>query len=115
MPSASQDATGGTASVASSPSSGGEPLVARAADGQRPSPYAGFVSDSIGVGQNGSEGNGQPCGRIDAGADVDDEPQGHGASAGKLIDFAEIDLELKFGGHRRRVTGYLVNGSHRRR
>jgi hypothetical protein len=85
----------------------GDPLVSFAPPtGNAPSPYAGFVSDSIGVGSNG-EGNGQPCGRID-GSQTLTLNLGTGVS-GKLIDFAELDVELKFGGTLR-VTGNLVTG-----
>ena len=80
--------------------------------GQNPS--TGFVADAIGVGQNG-EGNGQPCGRID-------NPPGQAltmnlgsALGGKLIEYAEIDVELKFGGHphghRSRATRTQVGGA----
>ncbi len=86
----------------------GDPLVSIAPPtGNSPSPYAGFVSDAIGVGANGSEGNGQPCGRIDPGQTLTLN-LGSGVS-GKLIDFAEIDLELKFGATVR-VTGNFING-----
>ncbi len=71
-------------------------------------PFAGFNGDSIGVGQNG-EGGGTPCGQFD-------KPPGQTLTmslgsglSGKLIDFAEIDLELKHGATVR-VTG-LLNGS----
>lgn len=71
-------------------------------------PFAGFVGDAIGVGQNG-EGNGSPCGRFD-------RPPGQTLTmslgsdlSGKLINYAEIDLELKFGATVR-VTG-LLNGT----
>lgn len=71
-------------------------------------PFTGFVSDAIGVGQNG-EGNGSPCSRFD-------KPPGQTLTmglgsglGGKLINFAEIDLELKFGATVR-VTGFL-NGT----
>jgi hypothetical protein len=74
------------------------------------STYAGFVGDSIGV--KGNEGNGTPCGRIDPGQVLTmNLNQGTGATlAGKAIDFAEMDLELKFGGTVK-VDGYLVQGS----
>jgi hypothetical protein len=86
----------------------GDPLVSIAPpSGNSSSPYAGFVSDAIGVGANGSEGNGQPCGRIDPGQTLTLN-LGTGVS-GKLIDFAEIDLELKFGATVR-VTGNFING-----
>jgi hypothetical protein len=71
-------------------------------------PFAGFGSDAIGVGQNG-EGNGSPCSRFD-------KPPGQtltmslGSALGdKLIDYAEIDLELKFSATVR-ITG-LVDGT----
>jgi hypothetical protein len=71
------------------------------------SPYAGFFDDSIGVGSR-NEGNGQPCGKIDPGQTLTMN-LGSGL-AGKMIDYAEIDLELKFGGAVT-VTGYLVQGT----
>lgn len=71
-------------------------------------PNTGFVSDGIGVVSSG-EGNGQPCGRFD-------KPPGQtltmtlgSALGGKVIDYAEIDVELKFGATVR-VTG-LLNGT----
>jgi hypothetical protein len=71
-------------------------------------PNTGFVSDAIGVVSSG-EGNGQPCGRID-------KPPGQtlamdlgSALGGKVIDYAEIDVELKFGATLG-VTGFL-NGT----
>ena len=75
--------------------------------GNSPSPYAGFVSDAIGVGSNG-EGNGQPCGRIDLNQQLAMR-LGTGLS-GKAIDYAEIDLEGKFGANVV-VDGYLVNAT----
>jgi len=64
----------------------------------------GFVSDAIGV-RGSSEGNGQPCGRIDAPNQQLILDLG-GGLAGKVIDYAEIDLELKFGATAL-VTGFL--------
>ena len=64
----------------------------------------GFVSDAIGV-RGSSEGNGQPCGRIDAPNQQLILDLGDGL-AGKVIDYAEIDLELKFGATAL-VTGFL--------
>lgn len=86
-----------------------DPLVTlSAATASGSNPQVGFVSDGIGVGQNG-EGNGQPCGRID-------KPPGQmltmslgTALGGKVIDYAEIDVELKFGATLR-ITG-LLNGT----
>lgn len=72
------------------------------------SPYAGFFGDSIGVGQNGGEGSGQPCSRID-GSQVLTMNLGTQLT-GKLIDYAEIDVELKQSATVI-VTGYLVNGT----
>jgi hypothetical protein len=71
------------------------------------SPYAGFFDNSIGVGSR-NEGNGQPCGKIDPGQTLTMN-LGSGL-AGKMIDYAEIDLELKFGGAVT-VTGYVVQGT----
>jgi hypothetical protein len=83
----------------------GQSLVSMSAD---PSGrYPGFVSDAIGVG-GGGDGNGQPCGRIDPGQSLTVNLTS--GLAGKVIDFAEIDLELKFGGAVT-VTGYLVQGA----
>ena len=69
--------------------------------------YPGFNGDAIGV-KGGGEGQGTPCGRIDPGqtltmdlgSDLD----------GKLIDFAELDVELK-GNATLLVAGYLVDES----
>jgi hypothetical protein len=71
----------------------------------------GFVGDAIGVRGSG-EGNGQPCGRFDPGQKlVMDLVQPDGSPLeGKLIDFAEIDLELKFGATVK-ITGYAVDAS----
>jgi hypothetical protein len=71
------------------------------------SPYAGFFDNSIGVGSR-NEGNGQPCGKIDPGQTLTMN-LGSGL-AGKMIDYAEIDLELKFGGAVT-VAGYVVQGT----
>lgn len=60
-----------------------------------------------GVGSK-SEGNGQPCGRIDPTQTLTLD-LGTGLN-GKFIDFAEIDVELKFSATVT-LTGYLVNGS----
>lgn len=80
--------------------------------GTNSNPFAGFVSDAIGVGSKG-EGTGQPCGRIDRAAG---QTEGQtltmnlgGALDGKLIDYAEIDVELKFGATLK-VTG-LIDGT----
>lgn len=68
-------------------------------------PNTGFVSDAIGVVSSG-EGNGQPCGRLDS-------PPGQTLAldlgtglTGKVIDYAEIDVELKFSATVT-VKGYL--------
>jgi hypothetical protein len=54
----------------------------------------GFVSDGIGVRGSG-EGSGQPCGRVDPGQKLTMQL---GSSLGnKAMDFAEIDIEGKFG------------------
>jgi hypothetical protein len=66
----------------------------------------GFVSDGIGVKTGGSTG--QPCGQI-SGSETLTMNLGSGL-AGKLIDFAEIDLELKQQGAVT-ITGYLVEGN----
>lgn len=87
--------------------SGDQLVTFQPPSGNGPSPYTGFVSDGIGVGSNG-EGNGQPCGRIDPGQTLTLN-LGTGLS-GKVIDYAEIDLELKFGATVS-VTGYLVQGT----
>jgi hypothetical protein len=88
----------------------GDPLVSFAPPtGNSPSPFAGFVSDGIGVGSNGGEGNGQPCGRIDPGQTLTLN-LGTGLD-GKLIDFAEIDLELKFGGTVQVKGNLVTNGT----
>ena len=59
-------------------------------------------------GRRTREGNGQPCGKIDPGQSLTMN-LGSGL-AGKMIDYAEIDLELKFGGAVT-VTGYIVQGT----
>ena len=82
-------------------------LVTFSATASTPNPSPGFVSDSIGVGAK-NEGSGQPCGKIDPGQTLTMN-LGSGL-AGKMIDYAEIDLELKFGGAVT-VTGYLVQGT----
>jgi hypothetical protein len=66
----------------------------------------GFVQDAIGV--KAGEGNGQNCGRID-GSQALTLNLGAGLD-GTLIDFAEIDVELKFSATLV-VTGYLVDGT----
>ncbi|MGA9159488.1 MAG: hypothetical protein WB297_01310, partial [Actinomycetota bacterium] len=71
-------------------------------------PFTGFVSDAIGVGSK-SEGNGQPCGRIDSPGQALALRLGD-ALKGKVIDYAEIDMEGKFSANFR-VDGYLVSGS----
>lgn len=70
-----------------------------------PNAFTGLVSDGIGVRTNG-EGNGQPCGRIDGSQKLilDLGP----ALDGTLIDFAEIDVELKFAATLS-IQGYLVD------
>jgi len=82
----------------------GPPLVSYTA--QPNNAFPGFFDDAIGVG--GPGGNGQPCGKIDPGQTLTMN-LGSGL-AGKMIDYAEIDLELKFGGAVT-VTGYLVRGT----
>ncbi|HEX6581474.1 MAG TPA: hypothetical protein VF195_11460 [Actinomycetota bacterium] len=68
----------------------------------------GFVGDAIGVRVAG-EGNGQPCGRIDAPAQALGLKLGTGL-AGKAIDYAEIDIEGKFSANFR-IDGYFVTGA----
>lgn len=70
-------------------------------------PNTGFVGDSIGVVSSG-EGNGQPCGRFDKPPVPSQTLTMNLGSAlnGKMIDYAEIDLELKFSAAVR-VTGLL--------
>lgn len=68
-------------------------LVSLSATGQQAFP--GFVADGFGTGGRGSEGSGQPCGRVDPGQTLS-MSLGSGLD-GTLIDFAEIDLEAKFG------------------
>ena len=67
--------------------------------------FTGLVSDGIGVRGSG-EGNGQPCGRIDDSQKLIMN-LGPGLD-GKLIDFAEIDVELKFAATLS-IQGYLVD------
>lgn len=69
--------------------------------------YPGFNSDAIGV-KGGGEGQGTPCGRIDAGQTLTLD-LGSGLD-GKLIDFAEIDVELK-GNATLLIVGNLVDES----
>ena len=76
-------------------------LATFSSSAQTPS-FPGFVGDAIGVRTN-SEGNGQPCGRIDAPGQVLTMDL---KLAGKVIDYAEMDIELKFGGSVT-VTGFL--------
>ncbi len=82
----------------------GQPLVSYSALPNNAFP--GFFDNAIGVG--GPGGNGQPCGKIDPGQTLTMN-LGSGL-AGKMIDYAEIDLELKFGGAVT-VTGYVVQGT----
>ena len=67
------------------------------------SPFPGFVTNSIGIGAK-NEGSGQPCGRIDPTQKLN-LSIGSGLT-GKFIDYAEIDLEGKFGANVL-VKGYL--------
>jgi len=62
----------------------------------------GFVSDGIGV-KGPGEGTGQPCGRVDAGQTLSLQ-LGTGLT-NKALDFAEIDLEGKFG------AAFTITGS----
>jgi hypothetical protein len=81
-------------------------LVSLSATGR--SAFPGFVSDGFGAGGRG-EGNGEPCGRIDPGQSL--SIQLDTALDGTLIDFAELDLEAKFGVTirvERRLDGQLV-------
>jgi hypothetical protein len=81
-------------------------LVSLTATGR--SAYPGFVSDGLGTGGAG-EGSGQPCGRVDPGQSLSMKLDT--ALDGTLIDFAEIDLEAKFGVTirvERRLDGQLV-------
>ena len=52
----------------------------------------GFVSDSIGIRTN-SEGNGQPCGQINVPGQA---LTLNLAKSGKMIDYAELDIEHEF-------------------
>ena len=68
---------------------------------------AGFFGDAIGVRTN-TEGGGTPCGQINPGQTLTMN-LGSGLS-GKVIDFAEIDVEGKFGATFK-IDGYFVDGS----
>lgn len=57
--------------------------------------FPGFFGDAFGVGSN-SEGNGQPCGRIDQGQELTLRLNGSQLS-GRIGDYAELDIEAKFG------------------
>ena len=72
----------------------------------------GFVGNAIGVRGQGSDSNGQPCGRIDPGQSLTlDLVQGAGAVlADKFIDFAELDIEGKFS-VTFKIEGFVVDGS----
>lgn len=72
----------------------GEPLVTLAGTGKGGN-FAGVFADALGVGGKGTDGNGQPCGRIDYGQTL--RLDLGSALAGLNIDFAELDLELKYG------------------
>jgi hypothetical protein len=81
----------------------GDALVSLSAGQSSGSPFPGFVSDAIGIGAK-NEGTGQPCGRIDPTQKLN---LGIGSGlSGKLIEYAEIDLEGKFGASVL-VEGYL--------
>lgn len=69
--------------------------------------FPGFVSDGIGVRGSG-EGAGQPCGRVDSGQTLTMELGSQ--LDGKLIDFAEIDVEGKFDATIK-IEGFLGSGS----
>ena len=71
------------------------------------SAYPGFNGDAIGV-KGGGEGQGTPCGRVDPGQTLTMD-LGTGLD-GRLIDFAEMDVELK-GNATLVVSGYLVDES----
>jgi hypothetical protein len=73
--------------------------------------FPGFFDDGIGVRGSG-EGGGQPCGRIDPGQSLTlNLVQGSGSVLeDTFIDFAEIDLEGKFGATVR-IDGYFVEGT----
>jgi hypothetical protein len=85
------------------PASG--PLVAFSAAGNG-NASTGFVGDAIGVKTGGSTG--QPCGQI-SGSETLTMKLGSGL-AGKFIDFAEIDLELKQQGAVT-ITGGVMEGN----
>jgi hypothetical protein len=72
----------------------GDDLVSLTAGPSSGNPFPGLVSDAIGIGAK-NEGTGQPCGRIDPTQKLN-LSIGSGLS-GKLIEYAEIDLEGKFG------------------
>lgn len=69
-------------------------------------PYPGFFGDAIGV--RGSGGTGSPCSRIDPGETLTMELGP--ALSGKFVDFAEIDMEGKFGAIYK-IEGYAVTAS----
>jgi hypothetical protein len=69
--------------------------------------YAGFNGNAIGV-KGGGEGQGTPCGQIDAGQTL--TMNLGSALGGKMIDFAEIDVEGK-GNAVFKIDGYVANGS----
>lgn len=71
---------------------GGAPLVSFSSSGN----FVGFVDDGIGVRSSG-EGNGQPCGLIDGDKNEKLTMRLESALDGKVIDFAEVDVEGKFG------------------
>jgi hypothetical protein len=69
-------------------------------------PYPGFVGDAIGVRSGG--GTGTPCSRIDPGETLTMDLGS--ALSGKFVDFAEIDVEGKFGATYK-IQGYAVTAS----
>jgi hypothetical protein len=81
----------------------GDALMSVTAGQSSGSPFPGFVTNSIGIGAK-NEGSGQPCGRIDPTQKLN-LSIGSGLT-GKFIDYAEIDLEGKFGANVL-VKGYL--------
>ena len=83
----------------------GEPLVVLTGAGKGQN-YPGVFDDGLGVGGKGTDGNGQPCGRIDYGQTLSLK-LGTGL-AGLKIDYAELDLELKYGTG---VTATLLLGN----